>query len=178
MKFMDNTKTQPYRPAVCALALMVLVGCATPPEAPRTLKTPSGRSLRAGFVYEEDVYSVGAPFSLEDLYWGSFFPQAASAFKEAHRFDSLEEALRSGVDVLIVGEATVHGARKGFKVTLEMVCLDTHEKELMRHGFREKTLTEDQAPAAFEALGEQAGDILTASRKVRKAPPRGASIGM
>lgn len=172
MKSTDMTKFHPYRLVGIALGVLLLAGCASPPEAPRTLTTPGGRHFKAGFVYEEEVYAVGSPFSLEDFYWSYFFPQAATAFKESHRFDSLEEALRSGVDVLVVGEATVHGVREGFKVTLEVVCRDMHEKEMMRHDFREKTLTDKEAAIAFEGLGKQAADILVSSRKIRKSSPR------
>jgi hypothetical protein len=171
MKRVDTLTFRRPRHAWWALGLL-LAGCAGTPEAPRALSTPGGRSFKAGFVYQEEVYAAGAPFSLRDLYWNSFFPQAATAFKEAYRFDSYEEALRSEVDLLVVGEATVHGAREGFKVTLEVVCRDLSEREIMRHGFHEKTATAKTADLVFQGLGTQAADVLASSRKLRKSSPR------
>lgn len=171
---------KPDNPVMChvlhllagALGLLLLAGCSTPPEAPRTVTTPGGRSLEAGFVYEEAVHPVGKPFSLEGLYWDSFFPEAATAFEASHRFDSYEEALRSDVDVLVIGKATVHGARDGCKMTLELVCRDLSEKELLHHGFRDKKLTGETAEAVFESLGRQTAGILSEARKLRRSSPR------
>ena len=160
------------------LALLILAGCSTPPEAPRVLTSSLGRSLRAGFVYQEEVHAVGKPFSLADDFWSSFFPAAAAAFKESHRFDSYEEALRSDMDVLVVLDATVHGARQGCKITMEMLCRDRTEKELLHHGFREKTMTDDTAAVVFEGLGKQTADILSSERKLRKPAPRGYEVGL
>ena len=155
--------------AVLALGMGFMAGCTTLPETPRVLNTPNGRWLTVGFVFEEDIYAVGPSFSLADLYWRYFFPQAATAFRESRRFDSYDEALRADVDLVVVGEATVHGARKGFKMTLEIVALSLDEDEMMRHGFHERVANEETAELVFESLGKQAATLLTQSRKLRSS---------
>ncbi len=114
------------------LVLLMVAGCATPETAVKqrqAVVTEEGLPLKAGFVHTEKVHASGGPFSTEALYWDHFFPQAAPAFAESRRYDSMDAALSSDVDVVVEGKSLVYGSPERFKYALSVrVAEEEHRR--------------------------------------------------
>ena len=151
------------------LPILLLSGCVTgSSKTPNQIETAGATPVSVGFVYKENIHAVGASFSLEKAYWRRVFPAAATAFENARRYSSVNEALSSGSDLVVIAKNTVHGGKKRFKFSLLVTVRDSKERLIMETAFKEKLATNKTLERAFTTVGQQLKDQLNAKIRVRK----------
>ena len=145
-----------------------VAGCVSTSDTDFYLREqPEGLPVFAAFVYEEEVHAAGKSFSVEPVFWKSAYPLAAESVQKANRFDSYDEALTSGADVIVMARNRVYGSRDIYKTSLVVYVRDRNRSLLAETGFQGKQTTKYEEDAAFRAMGQLIGNYIGKSIKVK-----------